>query len=210
MKRLSYEQKTGACGTLGLNALCAYDKTMKIASHPSITVDEFLTWSQGQERGRFELFEGEIVMQQSERAAHWETKAAIWAALRDAIKHAGLSCYAVPDGATVRIADDTAFEPDALVYCGERVPRNSLEVPNPVIVVEGLPAPAATQDMGYKRRGYFGLPSVQHYLIADPERRLVLHYARGDGHEQLPRIISEGALTLEPPGIEVKVSEFFS
>jgi Uma2 family endonuclease len=183
---------------------------MKAASHSSITVDEFLAWAQGQERGRFELVGGEMVMQQPERAAHWETKAAIWAALRDAIKRAGLNCYAVPDGATVRIADDTAFEPDALVYCGERVSKSALEVPNPVIVVEVLSASTAAQDIGYKRRGYFSLPSVQHYLVADPERRLVLHYARGEGHEQLPRIVSEGSLSLDPPGFDLKISEFFS
>ena len=183
---------------------------MKTAAQPSITVDQFLAWAEGQERGRFELFGGEIVMQQSERAAHWETKAAVWAALRDAIKRAGLSCFAVPDGATVRIADDTAFEPDALVYCGERVAQNSLEVPNPVIVVEVLSASSAVQDMGYKRRCYFGLPSVQHYLVADPERRIALHYARGEGHEQMPRIVSEGPLTLDPPGLELKVQDLFS
>ena len=183
---------------------------MKTASHATVTVDEFLAWSEGQERGRFELFDGEIVMQQSERAAHWETKAAIWVALRDALKRDGLNCHAVPDGATVRIADDTAFEPDALVYCGERVSQSALEVPEPVIVVEVLSASTAAQDMGYKRRGYFSLPSVQHYLVADPERRLVLHYARGESHEQFPRIVSEGSLTLDPPGLELKVSEFFS
>jgi Uma2 family endonuclease len=183
---------------------------MKAVSHSPVTVDEFLAWARGQERGRFELFGGEIVMQQPERAAHWETKAAIWAALRDAIKRAGLNCHAVPDGATVRIADDTAFEPDALVYCGERVSRSSLEVPNPVIVVEVLSGSTAAQDMGYKRRGYFSIPSVQHYLIADPERRLVLHYARGNGHEQLPRIVSEGSLSIDPPGLDLKIFEFFS
>jgi Uma2 family endonuclease len=183
---------------------------MKAASHSTITVDEFLAWAQGQERGRFELVGGEIFMQQPERAAHWETKAAIWAALRDAIKRAGLNCYAVPDGATVRIADDTAFEPDALVYCGERVSKNALEVPDPIIIIEVLSASTATQDMGYKRRGYFSVPSVQHYLIADPERRLVLHYAREGGQEQLPRIVSEGLLSLDPPGLDLKISEFFA
>jgi len=183
---------------------------MKTASKPAITVDEFLAWSEGQERGRFELFAGEIVMQQSERIAHVSVKGNIYVALRNAIAQAGLKCSALMDGATVRIEDDTAFEPGALVYCGERVPGSSLEVPNPVTVVEVLSASSAAQDMGYKRRGYFSLPSVQHYLVADSERRLVLHYARGDGHEQLPRILSEGSLTLDPPGLELKVSELFS
>ena len=125
---------------------------MKTASKPAITVDEFLAWAEGQERGRFELFGGEIVMQQSERIAHVSVKGNVYVALRNAIAQAGLKCSALMDGATVRIEDDTAFEPDALVYCGERVPGSSLEVPNPVIVVEVLSASSAAQDMGYKRR----------------------------------------------------------
>ncbi len=183
---------------------------MKTASHATVTVDEFLAWSEGQERGRFELFDGEIVMQQSERIAHVRVKGNVYAALRIAIAGAGIKCTALTDGATVRISEDTAFEPDAVVYCGTATVDTSLEVINPVIVVEVLSASTAAQDMGYKRRGYFSLPSVQHYLVADPERRLVLHYARGEGHEQFPRIVSEGSLTLDPPGIELKVSEFFS
>jgi hypothetical protein len=43
---------------------------MKAASHSSFTVDKFLAWAEGQERGRFELMAREIVMQQPERAAY--------------------------------------------------------------------------------------------------------------------------------------------
>jgi Uma2 family endonuclease len=183
---------------------------MKAASHSSITVGEFLAWAQGQERGRFELFGGEIVMQQPERIAHVRVKGNIYAALRNAIERAGLKWNALTAGAMVRIAGDTAFEPDALVYCGSMILETVLEAPHPVIVVEVLCESTAVQDMGYKRRGYFSLSSVQHYLIADPERRLVLHYERGNGHEQLPRIVSEGSLSLDPPGLTVTMFELFS
>ncbi|MGO9171411.1 MAG: hypothetical protein ACLP7P_05545 [Rhodomicrobium sp.] len=101
---------------------------MKTASKPAITVDEFLAWSEGQERGRFELFGGEIVMQQSERIAHVSVKGNIYVALRNAIAQAGLKCPALMDGAAV----------------------------------------------------------------------------------QMPRIVSEGSLTLDPPGLTLQVSELFS
>jgi hypothetical protein len=86
---------------------------MKTASKPAITVDEFLAWSEVQERGRFEPFGGEIVMRQSERIA---------------IAKAFLKRPALMDGAAV----------------------------------------------------------------------------------QMPRIVSEGSLTLDPPGLELKVTELFS
>jgi Uma2 family endonuclease len=73
-----------------------------------MTVDEFLRWAEAQPQGRYELHEGRLVMQAPERAAHWRTKAAVWSALRDAIRRTGLGCQAVPDGATVRINAKTA------------------------------------------------------------------------------------------------------
>jgi Uma2 family endonuclease len=175
-----------------------------------MTVDEFLPWAEAQESGRYELFDGEIVMQQAERNAHLETKAAIWLALREGIGRAGLKCRAVPDGATVRISDRTAFEPDALVYCGERLAPDALEFPNPIIVVEVLSPGNSLRDLRDKLQGYFLAPSVQHYLIADPEKRLVIHHARGEGDMLHTRIVTQGALRLIPPGLEISVETLFT
>jgi Uma2 family endonuclease len=129
-------------------------------------------------------------------------------ALRDAIKTAALSCHAVPDGATVRISPYTAFEPDALVYCGEEVPGHSLEVPNPVIVVEVLSPGTQIMDLRDKLRGYFIVPSVHHYLIVDPETRTVIHKARGEQDALAPRLAA-GELRLDPPGLSAAIQSFF-
>ena len=57
--------------------------------------------------------------------------------------------------------------------------------------------------------GYFSLPSLQHYLILDPERRVVIHHQRGRGDIIETRILSEGVVRLDPPGIEAPVAEMF-
>ncbi|MGH7248837.1 MAG: Uma2 family endonuclease, partial [Pseudomonadota bacterium] len=54
-----------------------------------------------------------------ERVEHGEVKLAAAIALRMAIMRAGLNCYALGDGMTVRIDDHTAYEPDALVYAAK-------------------------------------------------------------------------------------------
>ncbi len=102
-----------------------------------MTVDEFLVWAEGRD-GRWELQDGELVGMAPERLVHTETKYEIVAALKSAIRRANAPCHAVPDGATVRIAARTAFEPDALVYCGPRLPPDAIEIPEPLIVVEVL------------------------------------------------------------------------
>ncbi len=170
-----------------------------------MTVDEFLPWAEMQGRGRYELHDGQVIMMSPERAGHWKRKLAAVIALREAIMAAGLDCHAVPDGATVRISPRTAFEPDALVYCGPEVPDTSLEVPNPVIVVEVLSPGTQMTDMRDKLRGYFTVPSVLHYLIVDPEKRLIIHHARGEGDALQTRILTEGLLFLAPPGLSLDV-----
>jgi hypothetical protein len=52
--------------------------------------------------------------------------------------------------------------------------------------------------------------SIQHYVIVDPDKRLVIHDARAQGDVVATRIISGGELRLEPPDIAVIVAELFS
>jgi Uma2 family endonuclease len=173
-----------------------------------MTVDEFLAWAEGQE-GRYELYHGVVYAMAPERAQHAKVKFAVQTALANAIRKAGLPCHMLPDGMTVRVADDTAHEPDALVYCGEEVPGSVLEIPNPVIVVEVLSPSTRRIDAAAKFAGYFSLPSVMHYLIVDPEKPLVIHHARGEGGTIASRILREGRLRLHPPGMGVAVAEMY-
>jgi hypothetical protein len=46
---------------------------------------------------------------------------------------------------------------------------------------------------------------VQHVLVIDPKRRLVIHHARAGEGALTTRFLSEGDLMLVPPGISVAV-----
>ena len=58
--------------------------------------------------------------------------------------------------------------------------------------------------------GYFSLPSLAHYLILNPERRLLIHHKRGDGDVIETRILTEGMIRLDPPGLDAAVSEMIA
>ena len=110
----------------------------------------------------------------------------------------------------MRIDDTTAYEPDGLVYCGPKLPPASLLVSNPMIVFEILPPSTGHRDVGAKLEGYFRVPSVQHFLIVDPDQPIVIHHARqGDG-AILTRIVREGAIALEPPGLELPLADMYA
>jgi hypothetical protein len=56
---------------------------------------------------------------------------------------------------------------------------------------------------------YFRLPSLRHYLIVRPDRRTVTHHERNVRGRLQTRILSEGMLEFDPPGISVQVESFF-
>lgn len=174
-----------------------------------MTVDEFLGWAEDRD-GRWELIDGRPIAMAPERVAHLVMKARAFLALTRALDGAGAPCHVLPDGATVRVDPHTAFEPDALLYCGAGLPAEAVEIPEPVIVLEVLSEGAAARDQSAKLAGYFSLASVRHYLMLDPERRTAIHHKRGQGEVIETRILKSGSLRLDPPGLELDVAELFA
>ena len=172
------------------------------------TVDEFLRWSEGRP-GRFELVCGRVVAMAPETSLHAKVKGLVYRKLAEAVEAGNLPCEVYPDGMTVRVDAATAFEPDALLRCGEPLALEAVEVPDPLLVVEVLSPSSGSVDTGRKFEGYFRVFSVRHYLIVDPERRVVIHHERASGDEIRSRVLRGGILRLEPPGIEIEVEALF-
>ena len=176
-----------------------------------MTVDEFLIWSQKQpERPRFELINGTPIAMSPERVRHNLCKAETYGALRDAIKKTGSDCTAFGDGMTVVIDEHTSYEPDALVSCDETISGDDVTIANPVIIVEVLSPGTRSVDVGAKLVGYFQLASVHHYLIIDPEKKIVTHHQRHTDRDILTRILQEGSISMVPPGLEIELADLFA
>jgi len=182
---------------------------MADAAEMDMDVGAFLAWAEGRD-GRWELRDGRPVMMAPERALHALTKFAAQQALQVAIQRAELPCQVFPDGMTVRISARTAFEPDALVVCPSPPDLNTMEIPNPVIVVEVLSPSTAADDHGIKLDGYFSLANVEHYLILDADRRVLIWHKRGQAGAIETRVLREGVIRLDPPGIDADVGAFFA
>jgi Uma2 family endonuclease len=182
---------------------------MSTHAQRKMTVDEFLVWAEGQE-GRWELHNGVPYAMSPERMGHIEAKVAVYLALQRAMRKAGVPCHAVANGAGVRISRHVMHAPDALVYCGPKLPRSAIEVPDPIILVEVASPSTRKYDGTVKLKGYFSLQSVQHFLIVDPEGPPVIHHSRQVDGTILPSIVHEGTLTLSPPGLALGVAEMFA
>jgi Uma2 family endonuclease len=161
--------------------------------------EEFRRWCEAQTKGRYERVDGRFVAIPAERGAHPRVNGAIHKALDRAVTDAGIPRQALPDGATVETGDSD-YEPDALVNCGQPMADDAVAALNPVTIVEVL-SPGTT-DTGGKLADYFGVPSVAHYLIVHPTRRTVTHHRRtSEGIDT--RIIVNGPITMDPPGIVI-------
>jgi Uma2 family endonuclease len=174
-----------------------------------LTVPEFLSWVETQDRGRFELVRGEVVAMAPERAEHVQAKLAAAVALRDAVRRAGVDCRAFVEGLSVVIDDETTYVPDALVICGGPLASSSLIAPHPVIVVEVLSPSSRRIDTTAKLADYFRVPGLTHYLVIDLARRHAVHYRRlTDGTIALA-IVRDGEIVFDPPGITVAAAALF-
>jgi Uma2 family endonuclease len=172
-----------------------------------MTVTEFLAWASIQARGRYELVQGEVVAVAPERALHNYVKGEVFLALKNAVKRAKLPCTVFTDGMTVVIDEEHAREPDAAVQCGVAFDANTMILEAPLIVVEITSPSSERDDSGEKLVEYFSVPSIHHYLIVNPTKKVVIHHARSEGGDISTRIASSGEVDLTPPGMRVPVAE---
>ena len=179
---------------------------MNLALKP-MTADAYLAWLDEQPTWRYELVDGQIVAMNPQRAVHIEVKVAVVRTLQDALK--GRPCHALGDGMCVRIDDRTVFEPDALVYCGEKIGGDTTVITDPVVVVEILSPGTKTVDTTRKLEGYFKLASVRHYLIVDPKTRAIVHHARDAAGAIATAVVGEGELDLSAVDVRIPVARFF-
>ena len=169
---------------------------------------EFLAWYAARPPDeRHELVDGEIVTMQSERNRHVLVKNDIWRALDRGIERAALPCVALGDGTSVIVDEHDAWGPDAAVQRAVDIDLDATAIPSPVIVVEVLSPSTGGVDTG-RKLGYFRLESIQHYLVVDPVRCSLVHHRR-DGNAIATSIAVDGALRLEPPGLELDVAACF-
>ncbi len=164
--------------------------------------DEFIAWAMSRPEGEhYELADGEVIAMAPERSAHARAKGHLYRRLADALEK-GMPAYeAFIDGLSVVVDENTVYEPDVRVRCGERLDDAAVKISDPVIVIEVLSRSSRGRDVGIKLTDYFRLPAVRHYLIVQAEARVIVHHARRDDGTIVTRITHGEPIHLDPPGL---------
>jgi Uma2 family endonuclease len=179
---------------------------MNVLPRMRMNVDEFLAWSEHQPDESYELVDGRVVAMTRDTVLHNLVKGEVFSTLRDAVRAAALPCHVFVDGVGIAVNKDTLRIPDVALQCGVDPNPKAMTIDAPLVVVEIASASSESDDIGVKLVDYFSVPSIQHYLVVFPQRRVVVHYQRGGRDKIDTRIAHDGEIALAPPGITLPVA----
>jgi len=163
---------------------------------PKMSLDAFLAWEAAQP-GKHEFLAGEVFAMTGTTKQHNRVAGNLYVLLR--AKARGGSCEAfIADVCVVVEAADALFYPDVVVTCDPRDAAENRELRHPSLIVEVLSESTASFDQGVKAACYKQLPSLQEYLLVDPERRSVTLQRRSDeGSWTVVHVLDDGEVTLQ-------------
>ncbi len=75
---------------------------------------------------------------------------------------------------------NAAFYPDLSIHCNQKPNRNAITYDSPTLILEVLSPSTRKYDLTTKRKEYFRIPSLRHYLLLDSEAISVMLYTRDD------------------------------
>jgi Uma2 family endonuclease len=143
-----------------------------------MTYAEFLDW-EALHGGRYEYTGGEVYAMTGARRVHNLITGNLFVALREALR--GTPCMPYVSDMAVHVqASDAHFYPDVVVSCDPRDAQAERLLEHPRAIAEVLPESTALNDRGHKFAHYRQIPSLQEYLLVDPDTRAVELYRRGE------------------------------
>jgi Uma2 family endonuclease len=194
----------------------AEDRLMTTAAartEQRMTVGEFLDWSEGQrDDARFELVAGVPVrLMAPTNIRHARLQRNVSEALRSAIAAVGLECevFDAGPGVALGVDGDECRIPDVVMTCASKIDETARLVPEPVVVIEVASPSTRLADVNDKVEFYGSIASIRHYLVVEQDRRRVVHHGRGQSGGLEPRIVREGEIALDPPGIRLALDALY-
>ncbi len=181
------------------------------ASVPSTTYVEYVAAERVRD-AKHEFYDGLVYAMAGGTLAHAEVALAIGAELHTAFS--GKPCRVFSSDARVHATQrNAAFYPDVTVACGDLVthPSDPDGLTNPCLLVEVLSPGTEAYDRGKKFEAYPTIQSLQAYLLADPDQKLLELYVRTERDTwELFVPDAAGTLLLSPWKVELHRAQIFS
>ena len=181
---------------------------MTALAQPKFGAEDYLAWEANQPV-KHEYLAGEVFAMAGGSDAHVTVSLNLASALRSHLR--GTPCRTYIADMKLRVAAaDAYFYPDVFVTCSAADAQQPLEKAEPVLVAEVLSPSTEAFDRGGKFAAYRSLPSLQEYLLIDPDRRSVEVYRRdASGHWVLYPYSGDEVLELGSVHLSLPLAQVF-
>ena len=174
---------------------------------PRLTLEDFLLW-ENEQPDRHEFYKGEVFAMVGGRRVHGCVVGNLSRALGNSLH--GSSCRVFTEGMKVQPADDTILYPDVFVTCDAVDLRTDMIFKSPKLVIEVLSPSTQAYDRSQKFALYRHMPSLQEYVLVDPDTRRIEAFRIGaDGLWVLHDMSERSVLALASVGCEISMSDVF-
>ena len=181
---------------------------MTALAQPKFGAEDYLAWEANQPV-KHEYLAGEVFAMAGGSDAHVTVSLNLASALRAHLR--GTPCRTYIADMKLRVAAaDAYFYPDVFVTCSAADAQQPLAKAEPVLVAEVLSPSTEAFDRGGKFAAYRSLPSLQEYLLIDPDRRSVEVYRRdASGHWVLYPYSGDEVLELVSVHLSLPLAQVF-
>jgi Uma2 family endonuclease len=166
-----------------------------------LSLAEFIAW-ENEQPDRNEFYRGEVFAMVGGRRSHGRLVNNLSFKLNQALE--GSPCQVFAESMKVQVADDTLLYPDVFVTCDPTDLRTEQIFRAPTLVVEVLSPSSHSRDRTRKFALYRRLPSLQEYLLVDPDTRDVQAFRRNANDEWVLADMTD-AETLDIPCLQIRI-----
>jgi len=172
-----------------------------------LSLDAYLAW-ENQQTEKNEYYRGEVLPMVGGRRSHGRVVSNLNRRLSEQLE--GTSRQVFTETMKLQVADDAIFYPDVMVTCDKADLSTEMIFRAPTLVIEVLSPGTQAYDRGLKFAVYRRLPSLQEYVLVDPEARRVEGFRRNEQGLWVLYDMSEGpALEAASIGCTVPLLQVF-
>jgi Uma2 family endonuclease len=175
------------------------------------TIEDFYAFTDARpDEERWELIEGELVLNASPATSHQEILRNVLFCLEMAFRRQSSPWTIIP-GIGALISNTSRLEPNLMVLARDHVLRNreSRDTRDATVLFEVLSPSTASRDLKWKRTAYTGLPALMHYVVIAQDAVDVVVFARDQGFaEQRFRSLTD-EITFTSIGVSLSLAEIY-
>lgn len=174
------------------------------AARAWISIEEYLAGEEHNE-ARAEYLGGQVYLMSSGTSKHNRIALNIAAYM---LSIAPQTCRVYQEGMKLRADESTFYYPDVMVVCDKPMEDERYER-EPCILVEVLSPSTKGVDLREKMLQYKRIPTLQTYLIVDPESYFVRHLWRTAEGWQMENITGSGKIALPCLGHDISLQQIY-